>query len=86
MHPIYQNSTNKEFSLKSFSERMVDICNKHRKENRAMAFAFILYDLQNPQVSKILNDREYWLALNDISGKYLTIFSLNYQKPPKRRL
>jgi len=63
---------------------MIEICNDHRKQNRAMAFAFILYDFQNPQVWKVLNDREYWLALNEISGKYLTVFSLNY-KPPMRR-
>src|SRR5258708_2496891 len=60
---------------------MLEICNEHRAQARALAFAFILYDFENPQVSKILNDREYWLALNKISGKYLTVFSLNYQEP-----
>ena len=82
MYTIYQNSTDEGHDLVSFSKRMIDICNDHRKQNRAMAFAFILYDFQNPQVGKILNDREYWLALNEMSGKYLTVFSLNYR--PRR--
>jgi hypothetical protein len=84
MYTIFQNSTEEGFDLESFSKRMIDICNDHRKQNRAMAFAFILYDFQNPQVWKVLNDREYWLALNAISGKFLTVFSLNY-RPPERR-
>ena len=59
---------------------MIHICNQHRKKNRALAFAFILYDFENPHLWKILNDREYWLALNRISGEYLTVFSLNYKE------
>lgn len=85
MYTIYQNSTDEGLDLESFSRRMIDICNDHQKQNRAMAFAFILYDFQNPQFWKILNDREYWLALNEISGKYLTVFSLNYRPQRRRR-
>ena len=84
MYTIFQNSTEEGFEFKSFSKRMIDICNDHRNQNRAIAFAFILYDFQNPQVWKVLNDREYWLALNEISGKYLTVFSLNYTPPVRR--
>jgi len=55
----------------------LDICKAHRKEKRALAFAFILYDLRNPQVAKALRDPDYWRALDDISGKYLTVFSIH---------
>jgi len=83
MYNIYENNIDKGLDLGLFNKRMIDICNEHRRQNRAMAFAFILYDFENPQVFKILNDMEYWIALNKISGKYLTIFSLNYQLPQK---
>lgn len=83
MYTIYQNSNDEGHNLDSFRDKMIQICNQHRKENRALAFAFILYDFENPHLWKILNDREYWLALNRISGEYLTVFSLNYKE--KRR-
>lgn len=83
MYTIYQNSNDEGHSLKSFSDKMIQICNQHRKERRALAFAFILYDFENPQLRKILNDTEYWLALNQISGEYLTVFSLNYKEKRK---
>lgn len=80
MYTIYFNSENRGLNFDSFKKKMVEICSKHRAENRALAFAFILYDFENPQVSKILYDNEYWMALNQISGKYLTVFSLNYRR------
>jgi len=50
------------------------ICNEHRKENRALAFAFILYNFKNPQIFKMLEDEDYWRALNETSSHYLSIF------------
>ncbi len=80
MFPIYINSENKGLTFQSFKGRMLEICHDHKVQRRALAFALILYDFENPQVSKILGDREYWLALNKISGRFLTIFSLNHQE------
>jgi hypothetical protein len=80
MYTIYQNSTDEGHNLESFQDEMIKICNNHREENRALAFAFILYDFENPQIRKVLNDTDYWQALNSISGNYLTVFSLNYRK------
>ena len=85
MFTIYQNSNDEGHNLDSFRDKMILICNQHRKENRALAFAFILYDFENPHLWKILNDREYWLALNKISGEYLTVFSLNYKEKSRSR-
>ena len=77
MYTIYHNSKDKGHSFSSFKDKMIEICNQHKQENRALAFAFILYDFENPHLWKVLNDYEYWIALNEISGKYLTVFSLN---------
>ena len=83
MYTIYHNSNDEGHNFSSFNDEMIKICNLHRKEKRALAFAFILYDFENPHLSKVLNDREYWLSLNAISGKYITVFSLNYKEPKK---
>lgn len=80
MYDIYLNSDDSIHSFNSFRDKMIEICNQHRNENRALAFAFILYDFHNPHLRKVLEDNAYWLALNEISGKYLTVFSLNYTK------
>ena len=86
MYSIYmhENADNEGLDFESFSKKMVEICNEHKQANRALAFGFILCDFDNPQIRKILNDREYWLALNEISGKYLSVFSLNYNATQKR--
>lgn len=79
MYTIYSNTDNEGCSFSSFSDKMIEICNSHKQDNRALAFAFILYDFENPQISKVLKDEDYWLALNSISGAYLTVFSLNFK-------
>jgi hypothetical protein len=80
MYKIYQNSTKEGYEFDSFQDKMIQICNQHRDEKRALAFAFILYDFENPQMWKILEDTQYWFALNKITGEYLTVFSLHLEK------
>lgn len=84
MFTIYQNTGNEGHDFESFKERLIQICNDHRQTGRALAFAFILYDFENPHLWKVLNDAEYWLALNQISGSYLTVFSI-YYSPEKQK-
>jgi hypothetical protein len=82
MYNIYQNTSNEQHSVESFKERMIEICNEHREQGRALAFAFILYDFTNPHISQVLANNAYWQALNEISGSFLTVFSLHHQEPP----
>lgn len=83
MQPIYINSDKKEY--KYFKNNLVKLCNEYRAQNRALAFAFILYDFKSPQVKKVLEDYDYWNALNRISGPYLTVFTLHYREKPRYR-
>jgi hypothetical protein len=69
-----------DLSTDAFHQSIIDACNKHKEDSRALAFAFILYDFKNPEISKILNDRDYWAALNIISGEYLSIFYIHSRK------
>jgi len=74
---IFQDGHVHELSTKEFSEGIIELCEKHRNESRALAFAFLLYDFQNPQIIKVLEDKDYWNALNKISGKYLSVYYLH---------
>lgn len=56
---------------------ILNICAQHKKEKRALAFAFIVSDLDDPQITKILRDDDYLNALHKVSGKFLTVFYLN---------
>ena len=79
MIPIISHSKEggKGYTFNNFKSHFLRICESHREEKRALAFAFILYDMRNPQVAKALNDPLYWQALNDISGKFLSVFSFH---------
>lgn len=74
---LYKDGLIHELSNDAFSQSIIDICEQHRKGKRALAFAFILYDFENPQIFKILEDRNYWNALNAISGQYLSIYYIH---------
>jgi hypothetical protein len=61
----------------SLEDYILQICHQHKTENRAMAFAFIVSDLDDPQIIKLLRDKDYLQTLHKISGRYLTVFYLN---------
>ena len=85
MYSIYLNSEGQGLGLNEFKDKMLQICTDHQNTGEALAFAFLIYDFTNPNLWKILNDREYWMALSEISGNYLTIFSLNYRDNQKTK-
>jgi hypothetical protein len=74
---LLEDGSIRELSTDAFYPSIIDVCKKHREDNRALAFAFVIYDFENPQISKILNDRDYWNALNTISGRYLSIYYIH---------
>lgn len=73
------------YSFGEFEERFLSICEEHRRNERAFAFAFILFDLPHPQVRKVLEDDAYWDALDADAGSYLTVFSFNVPERRRRR-
>ena len=66
-----------ELNPDNFKASIVDLCERHKKEGRALAFAFLMFDFENPQITKILEDKDYWNSLHQISGSYLSIFYIN---------
>ena len=73
-----------DFSFDEFDRDFVAICKSHQKEGRALAFAFILYDFEHPEIMKVLRDGDYWNALDKISGNSLTVFSFHLAKSGRR--
>jgi hypothetical protein len=82
VHAIYLNTKTggQGDSFAQFKNEFIEICATHHKQARALAFAFILYDFEHPQIAKMLDDRHYWNALNKISGRYLTVFAFRLTK------
>jgi hypothetical protein len=74
------------YSFEEFDRKFEAICNSHLEEGRALAFAFILYDFDHPEVAKVLRDSDYWNALDQISGRFLTVFSFDLTGKNARRL
>ena len=60
--------------VESLEKYILEKCYEHKKEKRAFAFALIVYDFNDPHVTKILEDDDYFNALDYTSGKFLTVF------------
>lgn len=74
----------KTISPANFGRDFLSICKQHLKEKRALAFGFILHRVNDPHVGIILEDPNYWAALDSLSGKYLTIYSFVIEPSPSR--
>lgn len=85
MYSVFINSSQAGIGFDDLQNNLREICRQHQVENRASAFAFIIYNFENENVRKILNDKEYYDSLNSISSNYLTIFSL-FDKPTREQL
>src|ERR1043165_2039868 len=80
MHKIAIDQNRKEFQTPEALEKYIKAkCNEHKRDKRALAFAFIVWDFKNASVNRILKQEETWSALNTISGEYLTIFYVDTQ-------
>lgn len=86
VYRILENSKSKGYSFEDFESEFIKICNNHRREGKAIAFAFILYDFDNENIIKVLNDDDYWNSLNHISGDYLSVFSFHYKKKTRQKV
>lgn len=78
MVPIVTNGK-QYFDEESLKKSIMETCENHKKEGRALAFAFIVYDFENHTIPEILKNKDYWSSLDKISGKRLSIFYINSQ-------
>jgi len=78
MHQI-QNNQGQFSGINELTEYIMETCANHFKEKRALAFALIVYDFEDPQVMEILQNQKYFDALDYISGNKLTVFYIHSQ-------
>lgn len=73
----------------SFVREVMAVCEDHRNQGRALLFAFLLFGSRDPEVMKVINDRDYWRALDHEAGEYLTVFvmtsPLSDPRSPRQR-
>ncbi len=69
------------YTFPEFRSRFLEICEEHLQSRRAFLFALLLFDVDTPEIAKVLRDPDYWAALDKISGRYLTVFTLLTQQP-----
>lgn len=84
MHAVTEllgDETGQVFDPERFRKRMLDLCRDHHREKRALVFAFLIYDFDDPQIIKVLQDPDYWAALDHISGSTITVFACNSPEP-----
>src|SRR5205814_7794305 len=53
---------------------ILNLCEQHRQEGRALAFTFIFYNQKHAQVARVLDEMHFYRALDAISGRWLTVF------------
>lgn len=83
MIPVFMDGDGgrSDLTYDQVSAALLSICQSHRQQGRAHAFAFIFFDFCSPEVVKVLEDPEYWQALHVISGNDLTVFSIHARHP-----
>lgn len=84
MKPIFISSeSGRGFSENDFLDKILEICDEHKKQKRALAFAFLIYDIEDASVRNVLENTVYWEALNKVAGKHLTVFYIESKLPQK---
>ena len=83
MIPIFETTPHggTGYHYEEFRDRFLSICEEHQQDGRALAFAFLLFDSDSPELHKLLADSDYWRALDHLSGRYLSVFT--FVGPPQ---
>ncbi len=68
-----------KFDEENFKNYLLDICKEHKEQDRALAFAFIVYDFEDYTIQQIIENKKYWTTLDRISGHYLSVLYINSQ-------
>ncbi len=79
MVPIFEQGYGQGIghSLGSFLKRFIETCEEHLKNNRASAFAFILYNFHDEHIRDILKNQGGFTQLDRLSGNDISIFYLH---------
>lgn len=84
MYPIIESGPvhGRGMAPQDFEERFLEVCAQHRAEGRALVFALILCDFEQPQVLHVLQDDAYWQSLDTVSGNRISVFAFHAPTRP----
>jgi hypothetical protein len=82
MFPIAKGPNNEDLNEHQFADWVLRLCAEHHHDGRALEFAILLYDFIDPQIAKVLQDRDYWNCFHKLAGSRLTI--LTFHSPTVR--
>jgi hypothetical protein len=57
-----------------FRNEFISRCEQHHAAGRALVFGAIVYSFKDVYVIKALQDRDYWSALDELTGRYASVF------------
>lgn len=79
MVPIFEQGKGQGIghSFDTFLTRFIEICEEHLQNNRAKAFAFILYDFHDQPTKDVLRNQGGFARLDRLSGHDLSVFYLH---------
>lgn len=79
MVPIFEQGKGQGVghSFDTFLTRFIEICEEHLQNNRAKAFAFILYDFHDQTTRDVLRNQGGFARLDRLSGHDLSVFYLH---------
>lgn len=83
MYTIYeqQNGSGQGLGLYDFIKIFDNICEEHRRQGRAKAFAFLFYDFNNQSIRRVLKNAGGFKELNNLAGSELSIFYFHSNDP-----
>ncbi len=62
---------------REFLDEVCRVSSEHCDADRALVFSIILYSYSDAEFRKAITDEEYWSALNEASGRFMTVFVIN---------
>ncbi len=74
MIPLRLN--NKKMNKEEISLEIQKICKEHHENKTAHLFCILLYDINDGNVCRVIDDKHYWKSLNKISGKTISVLYL----------
>jgi len=60
-----------------FLQEILKVSAHHREAGRALVFSIILYSYSDAEFRRAITDENYWSALNEASGHFMTVFVIN---------
>jgi len=84
MKDIIARSKNNQYSFNQFIQDIKKKTNKAIYEDHVIVHCILIYSKLNPIISKIINDKYLYQALDEISNRYINIYHADATLPDEK--